>query len=193
MSARRSGTREIFAPLLIFLLTATALPQTPPTATQRLTITITDENNVAVSGARVLLQLSPQMPTLRCETGFYGRCNLSALLIGTYQLRVEKEGFYTALLSSVQVGAVADLDVTLHHLQEIREVVNVVESPPAIDPAQTSSTQRLSGLDIINIPFPTTRDYRNALNFIPEVVQDVRPAPHCRRRNLPDPDLAGWF
>ena len=51
-------------------------------------------------------------------------------------------------------------------------MVNVLESSPAIDPAQIAAQQTLSGLDVINIPYPATHDYRNVLNFIPGVVQD---------------------
>jgi hypothetical protein len=64
------------------------------------------------------------------------------------------------------------------HQQEVREVVNVVESPPAIDPAQIAAQQTLSGLDVLNIPYPATHDYRNVLNFIPGLVQDVSGQPH---------------
>src|SRR5439155_1334653 len=95
-----------------------------------------------------------------------------------YQLRVEKEGFYASVLRSVQVEVSASVEVTLSHQREVREVVNVVKSPPAIDPEQTSSEEQLSGLDILNIPYPTTRDYRNALRFIPGVVQDNAGQPH---------------
>src|SRR5262249_14937702 len=53
-----------------------------------------------------------------------------------------------------------------------------VESPPAIDPAHTEQREQLSGIDVLNIPYPTTRDYRNVLNFIPGVIQDVNGQPH---------------
>ena len=71
-----------------------------------------------------------------------------------------------------------NIDVTLSHQQEVREVVDVVESPPAIDPAQIAAQQTLSGLDVLNIPYPATHDYRNVLNFIPGVVQDMNGQPH---------------
>ena len=67
--------------------------------------------------------------------------------------------------------------MSLSHQQEV-EVVDVVESPPAIDPAQIAAQQTLSGLDVLNIPYPATHDYRNVLNFIPGVVQDMNGQPH---------------
>ena len=71
-----------------------------------------------------------------------------------------------------------NIDVTLSHQQELREEVDVVESPAAIDPAQIAAQQTLSGLDVLNIPYAATHDYRNVLNFIPGVVQDVHGQPH---------------
>lgn len=141
-------------------------------------ITVNDENGVAVRSALVLLQVSPQATALRGETDFAGRCEFSNLAPGSYQLRIEKQGFYALVLPNVHVGITANVDVTLSHQQEVREVVNVAESPPAIDPAQVSSKEEITGLDIIDIPYPATHDYRNVLNFIPGVVQDTSGQPH---------------
>jgi hypothetical protein len=158
-----------------FAQTSTKAPGSAPS--QNVLITVTDENGVAVPSALVFLQASPPSVALRCVTDFAGHCEFSNLSAATYQLRVEKQGFYAATLPADQTGA-AKIDVTLPHQQEVREVVDVVESPPAIDPAQIAAQQTLSGLDVLNIPYPATHDYRNALNFIPGVVQDVNRQPH---------------
>ena len=143
-----------------------------------LLITVTDENGVAVPDALVLLQTSPFATPLRCETDFAGHCQFGELGPETLQLRVEKQGFYAAVEADLQPSVTSNVDVTLSHQQEVREVVQVVESPPAIDPAQVSSKEELSGLDIIDLPYPSTNDYRNVLNFIPGVVQDNFGQPH---------------
>ena len=163
----------------LFLLTAISAGQTQPVprANAVFSIAVSDENGVAVPSARVFI-FPPNAPPARCETDFAGRCQLSVAPAASYHLRVEKEGFYAVEQPSVQVGPGSGIDVVLHHQQEAREVVDVVESPPAIDPAQIASQQTMSGLDIINIPYPATHDYRNVLNFIPGVVQDVAGQPH---------------
>jgi len=145
-----------------------------------MTVTVVDENDVAVTSALVFLQASPEAVALPSVTDFAGHCEFSNLSAGTYQLRVEKQGFYsvTLTLPAVQPGAAPNIEVTLTHQQEVREVVDVVESPPAIDPAQVSNQEQLTGVDIINLPYPTTRDYRYTLNFIPGVVNDVFGQPH---------------
>ncbi len=153
-------------------------PTPPKTQPQKLLVTVSDENGVAVPSALVLLQDPRPTNLLRCETDFAGRCEFTSLALASYQLRVEKQGFYALLLPTVQVSATSNVDVTLSHQQEVREVVNVTESPPAIDPAQVSSKEEITGLDIIDIPYPATHDYRNVLNFIPGVVQDNSGQPH---------------
>ena len=157
---------------------AQSQPAQPPTRPPQVEVIVVDDNGVAVRSALVLLTISPQATPRRCETDFAGHCFFSGLASGSYQLRVERQGFYASVLPSVQVQASATIDVTLHHQQEVREVVNVTESPPAIDPAQVSSKEALTGLDIVDIPYPATNDYRNVLNFIPGVIQDTAGQPH---------------
>jgi len=168
-----------FAALLLFAYPCLAQIHHLPNASRKLEITVTDENGIAVRSALVLITWASQAnPPLHCETDFAGHCTFTGLPDITFQLRVEKQGFYAAILPSVQPAATAAVDVTLFHLQEVRSVVNVNESPPGIDAAQISSREQISGLDIIDIPYPATHDYRNVLNFIPGVVQDTSGQPH---------------
>src|SRR5947209_4635447 len=170
--------RTIAIARFLFLLTAMAAAQVQGSrANIAFFVSVTDENGVALGSARVYLFAANALAA-RCETDFGGRCRFSVPSAGTYRLRVEKEGFYAMEQSSVQVSPNSAIDVVLSHQQEAREVVNVVESPPAIDPAQISLQETLSGLDVLNIPYPATHDYRNVLNFIPGVVQDVNGQPH---------------
>jgi len=177
------GRSAIVKWLLVFALEAfcvmlspaqTASPSSPhPAAAQKLAVIVTDENGLAVSSARVQLQPPPPALALRCSTDFAGRCEFTDLSPGTCELRVEKAGFYAAIQPDVQVGITANVDVTLSHQREAREVVNVVESPPAIDPAQISSKEELSGEEILSIPYPGAHDYRNALIFMPGITPDA--------------------
>ena len=159
--------------LLTLALLSAAVAQSPPIPT----ITVIDENGVAVPSARVQLE-SPPQPPQHCQTDFTGRCQFPQLAAGQYQLRVEKEGFYALLEPTVQLTQTSNIEVAISHQQEIREIVDVHESPPAIDPAQISAQETISGLDVLNIVYPATNDYRNALNFIPGVVQDQSGQPH---------------
>jgi hypothetical protein len=157
--------------LLALALLSTAAAQSAPT------ITVTDENGVAVPSARVFLQSSP-LPAIRCQTDFTGRCQFPSLPAGEYQLRVEKEGFYALLQPSIQLMPGSTIEVSITHQQEVREIIDVRESPPAIDPAQIAAQETISGFDVLDIVYPATHDYRNALNYIPGIVQDQFGQPH---------------
>ena len=146
----------------------------PSSATRLLTLIVVDENGVPLSGARVTL-LGPEK-TLQCESDPAGRCQFSALQQETWALRVEKENYYVFTLPAVQSSGV--LEVALNHQQEVRETVSVTESSPAIDPQQVPAQETLSGIDIINIPYPNTRDYRYVLQYIPGVILDQTAQPH---------------
>ena len=142
-------------------------------AGQKLAVTVTDENGVAVGSARVQLQGPPPTLPLRCGTDFAGHCEFTDLSSGTYELRVEKTGYYALVQPELQVGVTPNVDMTLYHQQEAREVVDVVESSPAIDPAQISSKEELTGTEIVDIPYPGPHDYHKALTFIPGVTPDA--------------------
>ncbi len=179
MPGQSATVRCVFVLALATLSVTSSPAQTPSpspssdhAAAQKLTVTVTDENGVAVASARVQLQPPAPAIPLRCGTDFAGRCEFADLPAGTSELRVDKIGFYAVVQPDVQVGVTANVDVTLTHQQETREVVNVVESAPAIDPAQISSKEELTGAQIIDIPYPGSHDYRNALIFIPGVTPD---------------------
>ncbi len=139
---------------------------------QKLVVVATDENATPVIGARVQVKTENVANPIRCETDFAGRCEFAGLASARYEIRVEKTGFYASSLE-VQVGTVPEVDVSLAAIPAVREVVKVVESAPAIDPAQVSSTEQLSGREIVDIPYPGPHDYRNALNFVPGVTPDA--------------------
>ena len=119
--------RPSLVPALAILV---ALAQGTQTS-RRLSVAVLDENGVAVRGARVTLQLPSPAQALRCETEISGRCELSHIPSGPCQIHVEKEGYYVAN-SSVEPSGSSEIEITLNHLKEIKETVDVHESPPMI-------------------------------------------------------------
>ncbi len=160
-----------------FLLVAR--PLLPGQGSDSLRITVVDENGSPVPSARITLHLAQPAVYAQCESDFAGRCKLAGLAAGAYQMHVERQGFYALTQPNVHVGPYSyDLEISLQHLEEVKQTVNVVASAPEIDPAKTANTESLSGLDVVNIPYPVTRDYRNILPFIPGVVADQNGQPH---------------
>jgi hypothetical protein len=163
----------VVALLLLFAETSSAEQSANQDEGARLSVTVTDENGLAVSSARLLLTHLGTKTTFKGDTDYSGWHEFSGLKPGLYQLQIEKEGFYATVLKDVRVGEVANLGVTLNHQQEFAEVMDVIYSPPAIDPSKTESSQYLNSQQIINLPYPTTRDVRNALPLIPGLLQDA--------------------
>ncbi|HVI08603.1 MAG TPA: carboxypeptidase regulatory-like domain-containing protein [Candidatus Binatia bacterium] len=174
-------TFPVLASLCVTLVLAQSFSQGAPQRTPdrskehapKLTITVTDENGVAVGSARITLESPPPALSLHGGTDFAGRCEFNNLAPGNYSLRVEKNGYYAAIQSTVRFSGTANLDVTLVRQQEAHEVVNVTESAPAIDPAQIAEKEELTGSEILDVPYPGTHDYRNSLFFIPQVTPDA--------------------
>jgi hypothetical protein len=94
---------------------------------------------------------------------------------GNYKVVVQKQGFYSAIAEKVTVVAaqVTPLEVNLHDVRQHSEEVDVAAQTSPIDPQQTAAVQTLTSDNIINIPYPSTRDYRNLLRFIPGVIADT--------------------
>ena len=84
-----------------------------------------------------------------------------------------KVGFYEVVEKGVHAGETESAEVTLNHQQEFSESVNVVYSPPAIDPAKTASSEELTSTEIIDLPYAVPRDVRYALPLLPGVLQDA--------------------
>jgi hypothetical protein len=140
----------------------------PPRPT--VTLTVLDEDGLPVSGAQVILT-EPGRPVLQLRTDFAGRCTYSLQRELPYRLEVQKPGFYQSLESQTDAHQQI-IEVVLAHEQIVREQVNVVLSTAGIDPEQTSDKSTFNTPEIVNIPYPTSRDIRNLLPFTPGVVQD---------------------
>jgi hypothetical protein len=158
----------------LLLSCACALGQTSP----RVSVTVVDENGVGVADALVELIALDGSSSAQCRTSPAGLCTLVVSATSHYTVRVEKENFYAAEFSDLHFDQTASAEFTLVRLREVREVVNVAESLPGIDPGQVSAQAQISGVDIINLPYPTTRDYHGALEYIPQVINDVSLQPH---------------
>ncbi|MGA8184030.1 MAG: TonB-dependent receptor [Terriglobia bacterium] len=132
-----------------------------------------DENGLAVPLARVYLIQPGTQQIEKGETNYAGRYVFRDLTSGIYQLVVQKEGFYAVRSGKVDVGTVESTEVTLNRVREVHQRVNVVASPIAINPANTTSTRSLSDKEIMNLPYSVPRDIRYALPLIPGIVQDA--------------------
>jgi hypothetical protein len=148
-------------------------------------IIVVDQNDAVLPGTVVTL-LSDGSGIASAQTDFSGKVWFSAPP-GQFTIQAEKKGFYVAKsdLVAVAPGQSTSVEVRLQQYQQFSEHLDVVAQPSPIDLQQTSSAQQISGDEIVDIPYPTTRDYRNVLPFIPGVIQDSAGQPHIAGGNTP--------
>ncbi len=170
-SRRAALTALITLAIGSILAVSSAAPGAPVPEQTDLLITVLDENQVAVPGAQVTLTAADMGTSGRSETDYAGHCRFAGLDRVKYNVRVEKEGFFVLSLSEVDFGT-GQVELVLNHQHELVEHINVVYSPPLIDPANTTSNQELTSQDIVDLPYTVTRDIRYALPLLPGVLQD---------------------
>lgn len=160
----RSGLRTLIVCLSTLVCVATLA-----TAQTSVLIRVVDENGVAVPDAKVIID-QPPGASVSLRTDYLGRCRFVTSGEQLYSIHLEKPGFY--VLNSERIAVSDETQFVLMHQQQIQQEVNVVGSPPVIDPEQASDASRMLAPEIVNIPYPTSRDIRNLLPFNPGVVPD---------------------
>ncbi len=133
-------------------------------------LSIVDETGAAVADAQVTVQ-EPGRAEVRLTSDYAGHASFTLLGSQPYMLRIEKPGFYQTLMNSTD-PELREIRVVLQHEQMLVQQVNVTASVPGIDKEQTSDTRVMNVPEIINIPYPTSRDIRNLLPFYPGVIAD---------------------
>src|SRR3989449_913483 len=114
----------------------------------KLLVTVSDETGVAVPDAQITLEKVGTGGEFKGLTNHAGQCEMRELSAGVYHLLVQKEGFYAVEVKDLGLGEAKsaepapDVEVILNHVQEFSELVDVAESPPGIDPAQTSASEK---------------------------------------------------
>jgi hypothetical protein len=165
------------ATLCCVLLAGVAAGQAPAPAPEpgaarlRIDITVLDENGVPVPNARITSAETRSEQVRLTETDSAGRLRLM-LAPGTYRFTVDRTGFYTFTTPEVDPAVNNAIEISIHHHQSVGESITVSDVAPGVDPQQTSRSDTLDSRDIVNIPYPTTRDVRNVLAYMPGLVQE---------------------
>jgi Carboxypeptidase regulatory-like domain/TonB-dependent Receptor Plug Domain len=143
-------------------------------AAGNLRITVMDPDGQPISSAAVIAQQNGIFVAQDWTTPA-GDAGLNRLSPGTYAVLVQKTGYYTASVDKVELsaGQTAMLEVRLQPVREYQTQIEVTAQPSPIDPEQTASTQSITANNIATIPYPSTRDYRNVLPYIPGVIADT--------------------
>src|SRR5919201_1462763 len=152
----------------LLLACAAAAQQASPGAGD-LEIEVINANGVPVPGVRITVTGAIE-DVRACTTDPAGRCDFHGLVTRTYRLHAEKRAYYSAD-TEVKLPA-PQVQISLTPVQQVTANVEVLGTASPLDVEQTSSAEALTQVQVQNIPYPTTRDIRNILPFIPGVVQD---------------------
>lgn len=161
---------------LLLIAGAACLKAQDQSSQQPVVITVVDENGVEVSGAQVTVTESGG-PPLHLWANYAGRCEFIPQQGEPYRLTIQKSGYYQAIQSGIDPEQ-RRVRVVLAHEQIVKEEVNVTASAPGIDVEQVSNAQIMTTPEIVNIPYPTSRDIRYLLPFNPGVVREASQQVH---------------
>ena len=167
--------RKSLAGLLSVALGATlTVAQGQQASSGQLHITAMDPNGQPLGAVLVLVERD-NTTVAQDRTTPSGFALLARLAPGTYKIVLEKQGFYAMTVDQVVIaaGQTLPVEVRLQPEREYRTEIEVTAQPSPIDPEQTSSSQSITASDIATIPYPSTRDYRNVLAYIPGVISDT--------------------
>jgi hypothetical protein len=133
---------------------------------------VVDENNTPAANVRIILRskTSPDIE-LNAVSNIVGAF-LFTVAPGGYTLTAEREGFFAIRDRSVHIDQITEtLDITVARLQQTSELINVSAAVAAVDVQDTTAERRLTGRQLLDTPYPATRDFRNALRAMPGVLR----------------------
>jgi carboxypeptidase family protein len=133
---------------------------------------VVDETGAGIASARVELRAGSGISAVS-SSDRAGNFKIALPEAGEYSIRAERLGFYLyqGRPQRFEPGE-SDLVITLNHLQEFSDRIDVTSSPPAIDPQQPQERRELDNTEIQSVPYPAPQDYRNALPLMDGIVQD---------------------
>ena len=137
---------------------------------------VVDENNTGIADVRVALQSGTS--AFRITTDPTGSFRLY-LPAGDYAATAERDGYFPLARRAVNLAeGPQELNLVLNHVREVFQSVKVEGATAGIDPDQADRSKTLSGLNVLNVPYPSTNNVRNAMKLMPGVVQDPRGGLH---------------
>ena len=143
-----------------------------PQGSSSIVIRVSDANGTPLSAVELTLRGPDASTVATGVTDAQGRCRLLGLDSVVYRLEAVREGFLPysrAAVSSADTGST----IVLVRRADYAETVDVVATGMGADVPGTFVSGRLSGRDVVDLPFAGARDSRRALALLPGVVEDV--------------------
>ncbi|HYZ84148.1 MAG TPA: TonB-dependent receptor, partial [Bryobacteraceae bacterium] len=131
---------------------------------------VVDESGTPLADVRIMLRRVDSTAGVSTVSDTGGRFQIQTGP-GDYVVEAVREGFYTIRDRPIEVtGTSEDLEIVLPRLQQTSESINVSGSAASVDSQDTTRERHLTGRQIVDIPYATSRDFRNALRVMPGVL-----------------------
>jgi hypothetical protein len=148
----------------------------------RLSGRVVDDNNAAVPAAQVTIRparAGAETRPLQTVTDPGGKFLFRLDASGEYLLSAERENYFRLKDRPVRLAeGSSEVTLVLNVIREVFERIDVSYSPPQIDFEKTTPERRLTGTQMLEIPYPSTASLRNAMRVMPGVVQDSKGGLH---------------
>ncbi len=133
---------------------------------------VIDENEAGISGAQITIR-NAAGEERKLSADPTGGFTVSLATEGHYLFFAAQSGYLSAKNLALDVHAgMPEIYLVLTHAKEVLQSVDVSASPQAVDVEQTQSERQLSGIQIMDVPYPSTHSLRGAMALIPGQVED---------------------
>ena len=132
-----------------------------------------DENDAGIAGVEIAVR-NQTGEERRATTDPTGGFTLNVPSEGQYLFAASQSGYLPVKNLAVDVRAdMGEVYLILNHAKEVLQSVDVSASLEAVDVEQTQSERVLTGIQIMDIPYPSTHSLRLAMTLIPGQVGDA--------------------
>jgi len=157
------------AALAVFILGFAALqPAEAQILYGSLTGNVTDASQAAVPGAKITILERQTGQSRESVTSAAGGFNFPTLSPGTYELRVVKEGFRTAVEAeiAVTINSITRADLSLQ-VGAVSESVIVTAATAALQTDRAEVRMEITATTFQNLPVPPGRNYQALFRLLP--------------------------
>jgi len=137
-----------------------------------------DENEAGIAGVEITVR-NQAGELQHATTNPTGEFKLTFPAEGRYFFAAEQPGYLPVKNLAVDVrDGMGEVYLVLNHAKEVLQSVDVSASTQAVDVEQTQSERVLTGIQIMDIPYPSTHSLREAMTLIPGQVADANGGLH---------------
>ena len=137
-----------------------------------------DENEAGIAGVDIVVR-NATGEERHVTTNPTGEFKIDLPAEGSYVFAASQTGYFPVKNLAVEVRqGMPEVDLTLNHAKEVLQSVDVSAPPGSVDVEQTQSERQLSGIQILDVPYPNANSLHQAMQLMPGMVEEPNGALH---------------